>query len=166
MDDLPIYLDSLSLAEAFLRLVLALAFGYFIGYDRNKKHKPIDFRVYMIVAAATTLLAIMSLELLHIYEARHDDMSLDVMKMVQGVLTGIGFLGAGAIMKSENDNEIIGTATGASIWAAGAMGLMIGFGLYSLAILGFTSLLVILVVFGYFREDLFGNGDKSDTEQK
>ena len=49
MDDLPIYLDSLSLAEAFLRLALALAFGYFIGYDRNKKHKPIDFRVSSVL---------------------------------------------------------------------------------------------------------------------
>jgi len=132
-----------------LRLGLAALFGLLIGLDRDNKNKPIDFRVYIIVSMTTTVITIMSQEMSSYYSASEDFLSLDLGKIVAGVLTGIGFLGAGAIIKV-NDNQVIGTATGASIWACGGMGLCLGFGLYGLAMLLFIALFLTLYIVGSF----------------
>ena len=152
-------LTTLSWEETLLRIALALLFGFLIGYDRNKKNKPVDFRVYMVVASTTCMLAIMGLELVAIYDAKNEHIDLGIMRIVQGVLTGIGFLGAGAIM-SRGDNQITGMTTGASIWSSGSMGMMLGFGLYGLAIFGFSILLAILVILGLCKKPLFDESDK------
>lgn len=154
-------MESLTWADAVVRVSLSLFFGFLLGYDRDKKNKPVDFRVFMIVASTTCLLAIMGTELTELYSDNGNNIDLGVLRIVQGVLTGIGFLGAGAIMKrSEDDSQIlIGTTTGASIWSAGSMGLMLGFGLYSLALLGFGILLIILVIFGYLQRPLLNRTD-------
>lgn len=162
--DLSLALQTLAWPEAILRVVLALIFGFCIGYDRSQKNKPIDFRVYMIVAATTCLLAIMGEELLAIHEGNSQNIEFSLLRIVQGVLTGIGFLGAGAIIKSQDNQKIIGTATGASIWGAGSIGLMIGFGLYGLAILGFLVLIIILVLFGFLKKPLFNETDVNGRE--
>ncbi len=79
-------------------------------------------------------------------------MTLDLGKIIAGVLTGIGFLGAGAIIKVEK-TQIVGTATGASIWAAGGIGLCLGFGMYGLALIGFLAVVCILVLGGILAPD-------------
>lgn len=122
--------------------MLAFLFGLAIGYDRKTKDKPIGYQSYAIIAITTCLLAIMSQELYLQFKSL-EDFTLDLGKVISGVLTGIGFLGAGAIIKRD-DTEVIGTATGASIWAAGGIGLMLGFGFYVLSFLGFVSILLTL----------------------
>lgn len=134
--------------EVLIRTVLAILFGYLIGYERRSKSKPIDFRVYMIVAVSSCLIAMMSQELYGEYAAAESVISIDLAKIIEGVLAGIGFLGAGAIMK-QSDDKLIGTATGASIWASGGIGLCLGFGFYGLAFVGFVSVAAILIVFGF-----------------
>lgn len=147
--DTMFFFQTLSWTEACFRVLLALLFGFCLGYDRLQKNKPVDFRVYMIVATMTCLVAIMGSELFALRGADGTNLEFDLLRIIEGVLTGIGFLGAGAIIKSNESKVIIGTATGASIWGAGSVGLMIGFGLYGLAILGFAVLLTILVLFGF-----------------
>jgi len=134
--------------EAALRAFLAMAFGFILGIDRDKKNKPIDFRAYMIVALTTCIAAMLSQELYHTYQSSSNVVSLDLAKIIAGTLTGLGFLGAGAIVKIEGKN-VVGTATGASIWASGIIGLTIGFGLYSLAILTLICIAAVLVIGGY-----------------
>jgi putative Mg2+ transporter-C (MgtC) family protein len=151
---------NLTWLEAIFRVSFALLFGFCIGYERNCKNKPVDYRVYMVVAATTCLLAMMGEELSMIHNGDAENIELGMWRIIQGVLTGIGFLGAGAIIKIKDEQEIIGTTTGASIWGAGAIGLMIGFGLYALAILGFGVLGIILVVFGFLKKPLFDDNDK------
>ncbi len=150
---------TLSWPEAIFRVTLAMVFGFCLGYDRGHKNKPVDYRVFMIVATISCLLALMGEELLHFYKQNGGDIEFGLLRIVEGVLTGIGFLGAGAIIKTRNGNETIGTATGASIWGAGSVGLMIGFGLYGLALLGFGVLVTILVVFGILKKPLFNQSD-------
>lgn len=101
----------------------------------------------MIIAMTTTVIAIMGQEINSHYAADEDFLSLNLGKIIAGVLTGIGFLGAGAIIKKENE-QVVGSATGASIWASGAMGLCLGFGLYGLAIMLFIALAITLVIAG------------------
>ncbi len=152
--------------EVIFRVLLAAMFGFVLGYDRDSKDKPIDFRAYMIVCTTTCLLAIMAVELQEDFaDEAKEFISLDFGKIISGVLTGIGFLGAGAIMKRENDN-IVGTATGASIWAAGAMGLILGFGLYGLAFVAFFTIALILIVGGRCVAFVSATPDKQELKQQ
>lgn len=159
-------LQNLSWIDAIIRVVLSLVFGFILGYDRNKKNKTTDFRVYMIVASTTCLLSIMGQELTTIYDERNESIELGILRIVQGVLTGIGFLGAGAIVKSHDGTAVIGTTTGASIWASGCMGLMIGFGMYGLALMGFGVLIFILIACGALKKPLFDEKDHIPKDQK
>jgi len=152
--------EYLSFAELVVRITLALLFGLLIGIDRDTKNKPVDFRVYMLVCMTSCIMAILSQELYADFNTAESVVSVDLGKIISGVLTGVGFLGAGAIIK-RGDNQVIGSATGASIWASGGIGLTIGFGFYMLAFAAFISVLVILVG-GGLAMTFFG--DKKDKE--
>jgi putative Mg2+ transporter-C (MgtC) family protein len=145
------HLHTLSAGQLLLRLLLAALAGIIIGLDREvREDKPIDFRAYAIVAVTTAMLAIMGQELPYLYaEAAEDRVTPDVGKIIEGALTGIGFLGAGAIIKVDK-KQVIGTATGASIWGAGAIGLAIGFGFYFLAGMAFAILMLSLTGLSVF----------------
>lgn len=137
-------MDVIGLGETFLRVALALVFGFILGFERDNKGKPIDFRAYMIVGVTTCIVAIMGQEIYSDYASAKSVISVDMGKLISGVLTGIGFLGAGAIIKVEKD-RVVGTATGASIWASGGIGLCLGFGLYGLAFIAFVAVGLTLV---------------------
>ena len=145
--------------EVTLRLALAIAFGLALGLDRDSKNKPIDFRAYMIVCVATCTLAMMVQELHDDFSGDSTLLSLDMGKVISGVLTGIGFLGAGAIIKRDND-QVVGTATGASIWASGGIGLALGFGVYGLAFAGFLAVAAILIFGGLYMEIFHNRKDE------
>ena len=137
--------SGIPLWEVVLRVLLAGFLAFLMGYERQSKGKPMGCRSYTIVSVTTCLLAIMSLELFAQYGHGNTEefLSLDLGKIISGTITGIGFLGAGAILKVE-DTKVIGTTTGSSIWAAGIFGLIIGFGYYVLAIIGYATLLSIV----------------------
>ena len=151
--------------EVCLRVFLAMSFGFVLGWDRDSKNKPIDFRAYMIVCVATCLIAMATQELYADFANSENLLSLDLGKIMAGTLTGIGFLGAGAIIKRD-DHQVIGTATGASIWAAGSIGLVLGFGIYPLAIIGFLSIASILIIGGYYMSIFQGKEDRIDIKNK
>ena len=88
-------LQTLTWPDAFLRVGLACFFGFVLGFDRSLKNKPVDFRVYMIVATSACLAGLMGQEIYADYMNRDDVLSLDLMRIIEGVLVGIGFLGAG-----------------------------------------------------------------------
>lgn len=162
-------MDIVSPEETLIRVGCAIVFGFILGFERGRKNKPMDFRAYMIVAAASCIIAIMGQELSTDYAGDNAVVTLDLGKIIAGVLTGIGFLGAGAIIKVEK-TQIVGTATGASIWAAGGIGLCLGFGMYGLALVGFLAVVCILVLGGILapnhaatQEDRTGNaGDQPE----
>jgi putative Mg2+ transporter-C (MgtC) family protein len=158
-------ISHITLNELALRAFLALLFGLILGLDRDNKNKPIDFRAYMIVALISCILAVLSQELYVDYAANEGAANIDVAKIIAGVMTGIGFLGAGAIIKLEN-NQVVGTATGASIWAAGGMGLTLGFGYYGLAVVAFLSIAIILIIGGVYKEKIKGISDKEPIKNR
>ena len=139
-----------SFNELILRVGLAVLFGLIVGIDRERKNKPIDFRAYIIVAMTSCIIAILSQELYFNLGEDQNVVPIDLAKVIAGTLTGIGFLGAGAIIKIEG-KEVVGTATGASIWAAGCIGLALGYGYYGLSAVAFLSVIAILMVGGLFR---------------
>ena len=150
--------------EIFWRLMIAAALGCLIGLDREMKNKPIDFRAYMIICVATCLLAILWQEIMSGFGEQDAAMaSTNFGKLVDGVLSGVGFLGAGAIIKhydGQKDQKVIGTATGASIWASAILGLLVGFGYITMALMGFGVIFGILFARGLLRKPLTGQEDK------
>lgn len=143
----------LPLMTIFIRIGAALLVGLLIGIDRNWKKKPVDFKAYVIVSVASTITAILCLSMGEEFARTHPGAALDPMRAVQGVLMGIGFLGAGVIIKHAKDDRVVGTATAASIWATGALGLVIGFGYFKLAAIGFGAIFFTLLALGFLVPD-------------
>lgn len=144
--EMPVDFQIIPVSEVLIRVALASIFGFVLGFERTLARKPLGYRVYMIVCIITCLIAVMGLEMNENLQVSDDDeVMLDLGKIISGVLTGIGFLGAGAILH-KGDDHVIGATTGSCIWAAGGLGLLIGFGFYQTAAIGFAAIIFILVV--------------------
>jgi len=153
----------ISIYELIFRVLIAMVFGLLLGLDRDTKNKPIDFRAFVLVSVTTCLVMILVQELHISLVAQGNALSaLDYAKVIAGVLTGIGFLGAGAIIH-KSDDRVVGTATGASIWAAGGMGMAIGFGFYLIALVAFFAIASTLVLGGICMKIFQGKTDKEDV---
>src|SRR3989338_7888232 len=109
--------------ELLLRLILAVVAGGLIGLEREVVHRPAGVRTHMLVSLGSALFALITIETLPNEAAR----------IIAGIATGIGFLGAGTIFKAKD--EVHGLTTAASIWAVAAVGLGIGLGYYIMVII-------------------------------
>lgn len=140
----------LPVAEIVLRLAMAAGLGLLLGLDRELKNKPVGIRGYMMVALGAAGFAILNLELGGALHSQENGFSIDPSRSIQGLIGGIGFLGAGAIIHRKAG--VRGMATGAGIWLSGAIGMACGFGSYLLAF-SLTGIAVfILVVVGFIRK--------------
>lgn len=117
--------QALTLFDAVFRLVMAMIAGGIIGLDREFKKKPAGLRAFVIITAATAAYAISAMEMAVAFTVA-GDAAVDPSRHYQGILGAFGFLGAGAIIQGRGG--FAGIATGASIFAAGAIGTAIGFG--------------------------------------
>ena len=118
--------------EVLLRLVLAVIAGGLIGLEREVVHKPAGIRTHMLVSLGSALFVLVTIETLPNEAAR----------IIAGIATGVGFLGAGTIFRSKS--EVHGLTTAASIWAVSAVGLAIGFGHYLMTIIAVVLILIVL----------------------
>lgn len=121
--------------ETFLRLLLALILGGIVGYEREHKNRPAGLRTHILVCIGAALVQIISFNYIH----QKGLASIDPFRLGAQVISGIGFLGAGTILK-EGVN-VKGLTTAASLWTVACIGLAIGAGLY------FESLFATLFVF-------------------
>ena len=122
------------LAEIVLRLVLALALGGALGMERSYHGRPAGFRTHALVGLASgSLMLVSAFEgvWFHLPEAARA--TIDPTRMAQGIMTGIGFLGAGVIMR--HGPTVRGLTTAASIWITAAIGILVGIGFYVAAAL-------------------------------
>lgn len=115
--------------EMVLRLVVALLAGAMIGYERSYHGRPAGFRTHTLVCTASSLLMLITVYEAHwVVRTAIDSVRLDPTRMAQGIMTGIGFLGAGVIIKE--GHFVRGLTTAASIWITAAIGIMAGVGFY------------------------------------
>lgn len=131
--------DLPDLAEAVrmvVRLMMAAALGGILGYDRERAGKSAGLRTHMLVALAAALFVLIP------QQAGMSD--AEISRVIQGILSGIGFLGAGAILRGTNDAESRGLTTAASIWLTAAIGIAAGLGRETSAILGTALAFLIL----------------------
>jgi len=136
--------------EMALHLVVALGAGAIIGLERSDHGPPAGFRTHALVCLASSLLMILT-----VYHQRWFDASflervaIDPTRMAQGIMTGIGFLGAGVIMRE--GLTVRGLTTAASIWITAAIGIMIGVGFYFPAGIATALTLSVLSVFRWIE---------------
>ena len=122
-----------------VRLLVALAIGAMVGLQRELTHKPAGLRTHMLLALGTAFIII---------AAEESGMSKsDLSRVIQGLITGIGFLGGGAILKLTAEHEIHGLTTAAGLWLTAAVSAAAGLGQLALAIAGMCLGLVVLAAF-------------------
>lgn len=133
------------IADILFRFLMAAAIGGLIGLNRELKHKPAGLRTHALVAlgaAVATSLVVWSAE--GTVSLQSDAMS----RVIQGIITGIGFLGAGVILRAENGKSVHGLTTAASIWLAACLGCACGAGAWAIAACAFVLVMLILIFGG------------------
>lgn len=135
------------LGEIVVRLVVALAFGATLGIERSYHGRPAGFRTHSLVCLASSALMLVT-----VYEAQWFETSpgpvrtaIDPTRLAQGIMTGIGFLGAGVIMKE--GLSVRGLTTAASVWITAGIGILVGIGFYIPAAL--TTILALGALGGF-----------------
>ena len=135
------------------RLTGALIIGAMIGFERSFHGRPAGFRTHALVCLASALLMLVTVYQLHwMTEVPIDTIRADPTRMAQGIMTGIGFLGAGVIFKE--GLTVRGLTTAASIWITSAIGILVGIGFWYPAILGAIAVLLVLAVFRFVEARL------------
>jgi putative Mg2+ transporter-C (MgtC) family protein len=131
-------------SSVLFRLALAVLLGGVIGMEREMHGRPAGFRTHIVVCLGATMMIVGS----EYYQAYGDPGTVfDPNRMAAGIITGIGFLGAGAIMREEN--MVRGLTTAGCIWFVAGLGIVIGKGLFPLALWGTLLVFIMLVFFRY-----------------
>jgi putative Mg2+ transporter-C (MgtC) family protein len=118
--------DTEAMTRITVRLIVAMIFGAVIGIQRERAGKPAGLRTHMLVALGAAVFVIASGE----FGMNADSIS----RVIQGLVTGIGFLGAGAILKLYDKRAVEGLTTAAGIWMTAALGVAVGLGRFGLAL--------------------------------
>jgi putative Mg2+ transporter-C (MgtC) family protein len=135
LSDVP---DIATITRITLRLTLAAWLGGMLGYERELKERNAGVRTHMLVAVGAALFVTGPLQ---------SGMEIaDLSRVLQGIVQGIGFLGAGAIIVRTAERKIQGLTTAASIWATAGIGIAAGLGLEAMAVLSTIIVLIILAV--------------------
>jgi putative Mg2+ transporter-C (MgtC) family protein len=128
--------DTRQLARILIRLIAATLLGAVIGLERERAGKPAGLRTHILVTLGTSVFVVAC--------AGVGMSSDDVSRVIQGIATGIGFIGAGAILKVTEARDIQGLTTAAGIWMTAAIGVAVGLG--SLGVAGLSTVLTLLIL--------------------
>jgi putative Mg2+ transporter-C (MgtC) family protein len=141
--------------DMLLKLGISAILGLVIGLERELKRKPVGLKTSLVISIVSCLLTIVSIE--SAYSFPHNDnvnITMDPLRLAAQIVSGIGFLGAGVILRRENDS-ISGLTTAAMIWGAAGIGIAVGAGFFTEAIAG-VGLLIISVELIPFLMNLIG----------
>ncbi|MGH7400727.1 MAG: MgtC/SapB family protein [Candidatus Rokuibacteriota bacterium] len=148
--------DGVELARVTIKLALAAVLGGAMGWERELKGKAAGLRTHMLVAVGAALFVMAPLEA---------GVALgDLTRVMQGVAAGIGFVGAGAILKMSDQGQVVGLTTAAGIWMTAAIGLAVGTGRVALPAVGVVIAVIILALLGHYR--IPGSGEGEDAEPR
>ena len=136
--------DPLAISDIVLRLLTALACGAIIGLNRDFHRKPAGFRTFGLVSLGSALVVLV----MHQVAGSGADA---VSRVIQGVLTGIGFLGAGVILRRESHAKVAGLTTSAAIWLTAGLGMAAGAGQFLLAWICLAFAMALLLLGGPFE---------------
>jgi putative Mg2+ transporter-C (MgtC) family protein len=141
--DLP---GSVELARISVRLLVAVVLGGVLGFQRAHMGKAAGMRTHMLVALGATIVVLLP--------QLSGMSSADMSRIIQGTLTGIGFIGGGVILKLSEQHQIVGITTAASVWLTATVGVATGAGRLGLAVAGAILAYIILAMFGWIEHKM------------
>lgn len=140
----------LSNTDVALRLGAAAAIGIAIGINRDLAQKPIGMRTLGLVALGAAILTVAAIEVPGMTE-NTDAMSRVVQGLIQGIMAGIGFIGAGVVLRNPQEHTVEGLTTSATVWATAALGIAAGLAAWTVVVIGLVLALILLVVVGWLE---------------
>lgn len=143
----------------FIQLALALVLGMFLGTERTLAHKTAGLRTYSLVAMGSCLFVIASIG----FSMREMGFveTTELMRVIAGIITGVGFIGAGIILFK--DNHLTGMTTSAGLWVAAGIGISVGLQLYALAIGATFLTLIIFTIFWFIERKVESIAEKENV---
>ena len=153
------YLREFNMPSVLLRLTLAVLCGGMIGVNREHKRRPAGFRTYMLVCLGSAMTGVLSQYLWVMMNTQWAEVSallekkIDVSRIGAKAIGGVGFLGAGTILITDQ-SEVKGLTTAAGLWASACLGVAIGAGFYEGALAGFTAIFLSIKVLPRIEEFL------------
>jgi putative Mg2+ transporter-C (MgtC) family protein len=149
--------DLRQFAHVIIRLIAAVVLGAAIGLQRERMGKPAGIRTHILATLGTTVFVLACIG----YGMKEDALS----RVIQGITTGIGFLGAGAILKLDETRDIKGLTTAASIWVSSGIGVAVALGGLGLAMLTTILALIVLAIIGRLESRYFNNDKKPEDKE-
>jgi putative Mg2+ transporter-C (MgtC) family protein len=143
--ELTLGLDSgRQLAQMLIRMIAAVLLGFVVGIQREKVGKPAGARTHMLVCLGTAVVVLACAGMGMQYDAQS--------RVIQGIVTGIGFIGAGSILKLDKEREIQGLTTAAGLWMTAAIGIACGAGTIGIALIASVLTLGVLALAGVIEK--------------
>jgi putative Mg2+ transporter-C (MgtC) family protein len=149
------------MALVIVRLGVAIALGGLLGVERAHVGKAAGVRTHMLVALGAAVVVLLP----HLIGMS----TADISRIIQGTLTGIGFIGGGVILKMSEQHQILGITTAASIWLTATLGIVAGTGRLGLAAVGAVLAFLILTLFGWLERELIVShlaGNPAESAEK
>ena len=135
--------DYLTAKDVLIRIIFAVALSSFIGIEREKRNRPAGMRTHVLVCVGATLIAMIEqLTIANVAALASTQINVSVGRLTQGVVSGIGFLGAGTIILT--DRKVTGLTTAASVWCTACLGLAIGAGFLSITTVSSVVMFAVL----------------------
>ncbi len=155
--------------EVVIRLILAVAVGGLIGYERSYNNRPAGFRTHILVCVGSAIVSIIQIEMTQETIALilknpvlEESLNVDIGRLGAQVITGVGFLGAGTIIREKG--LVKGLTTAASLWVVACIGLAIGLGMYFISIVSTMGVFIALVILKKVEEKLITRSNKMNLE--
>ena len=150
--------DGALFARYIFRLILAVLLGAAIGFERERHKRAAGLRTHMLIALGVALVVIAA--------EQSGATPSDLSRVLQGVLAGIGFLGAGSILKQDEAEHVKGLTTAASVWATAAISMAAGLGRASTAIVATIIALIVLALLVPFERKMRSKPRDGESEAK
>ena len=146
--------------DILLRLFAATAAGIALGLNRDLQNKPIGMRTLGLVALGTAIVVVSTIYFENLV-GHPDALSRVVQGVIQGLMAGISFIGAGVILRDPGKQTVEGLTTAATVWVTAALGIACGLAAWKIAATGVVLALVLLAVFGWIERWLgLGEGNE------
>jgi len=146
--------------DILLKVIVSVCMGGIIGIERELARKPAGIRTHMFVAGAATLVMAISILLIDQFNRTYDNVQSDPVRVIEAIIVGISFIGAGTVLKSEKDHNVYYLTTAASILFASAIGITVALERYWLAI-SLTGLVVLVnAAVGGLEQKYLGKGKR------
>ncbi|WP_287189107.1 MgtC/SapB family protein [Paraburkholderia sp.] len=144
-------LPASTLYEVILRMAVAVVIGGIVGIDRNLHGKPTGIKTLGLVSLGSCLATMASMG----FVVNGVAADVNAARVIQGIVTGIGFLGAGVIVQNPARDKIRGLTTAASIWVTAALGIVCGTGAWSVALAAVVLLFALLFIGRFIEKPLY-----------